>query len=52
MFILSRKTAIFVTILTSAVVVGGCTNWEKEYRDLEVKYKNLEGRHELAQLDR
>ena len=51
MFILSRKTAIFVTILTSAVVVGGCTNWEKEYRDLEVKYKNLEGRHELAQLD-
>lgn len=48
----SRKTAILAVILISVLVLGGCTNWQRKYEDLEVRHNNLLGRYEQEQLDR
>ncbi|MHC4644705.1 MAG: OmpA/MotB family protein [Planctomycetota bacterium] len=29
-------------------LLSGCTDWKKEYEALDVAYKNLDGRHQLA----
>ena len=37
--------------VVSIVLTSGCTNWKKKYKNLNVAYKNLEGRleYEMAQ---
>ncbi|MHC4500251.1 MAG: OmpA/MotB family protein [Planctomycetota bacterium] len=52
MSVSKKKIAILAVIFTSVFVLGGCTDWQKEYRELEVEYDNLKGRHELLQQDR
>jgi chemotaxis protein MotB len=52
MSIVNRKTAILVVVFTSVAALGGCTNWEKKYNDLNVEHNNLLGRYEREQLDK
>ncbi|HUT28774.1 MAG TPA: OmpA family protein [Sedimentisphaerales bacterium] len=52
MSIVNRKTAILTVIFTSVLVLAGCTNWEQKYKDLEVKYNNVNGLYEREQLDK
>lgn len=42
----NKKTAILLICLTSLLFFTGCTNWKKKYTNLNVAYKNLEGRLE------
>lgn len=41
-----RKTVILLIIVVSFLLLSGCTNWKKKYENLNVAYKNLEGRLE------
>jgi len=52
MSVVKMKTAVLAVIFTSVLVLGGCTNWQKEYEELEVRYNNLKGQHERLQADR
>ncbi|MHC4155511.1 MAG: OmpA/MotB family protein [Planctomycetota bacterium] len=52
MSISSRKTAVLAVSLISVLVLGGCTNWQRKYEDLEVRHNNLLGRYEQEQLDK
>ena len=49
MRVISKRVcvALFVVICVSALT--GCTNWEKEYKNLDILYKNCEGQLELCQ---
>ena len=43
-----NKTAVILVIcFVSIAFMTGCTNWERKYRNLNVAYKNLEGRLEF-----
>ena len=47
----NRKTVVPLICLVSIILSSGCTNWKKKYQNLNVAYKNLEGRleYEMAQ---
>ncbi|MHC4658528.1 MAG: OmpA/MotB family protein [Planctomycetota bacterium] len=50
MQIANKKTIALLIGLVSITLASGCTNWKKKYKNLEVAYNNLDGRHkrELA----
>jgi len=39
----SKKTIVLVSCLVSAMLLSGCTNWEKKYKNLNVEHQNALG---------
>ena len=39
----SKKTIVLVSCLVSAMLLSGCTNWEKKYKGLNVEHQNALG---------
>jgi chemotaxis protein MotB len=39
----SKKTIVLVSCLVSAMLLSGCTNWEKKYKGLDVEHQNALG---------
>ncbi len=39
----SKKTIVLVSCLVSAMLLSGCTNWEKKYKALDVEHQNALG---------
>jgi len=43
---IAGKTMLVATYLCGALLLSGCTNWEKKYKGLDVEHENLKGRYE------
>ena len=51
----TKKWVVFkmAAVVSAAVLLSGCTNWQKKYKSLEVEHQNLKGLYEncVASLD-
>ena len=43
----NKRTIVLLICIVSITVLPGCTNWKRKYENLNVAYKNMEGRLEF-----